>query len=174
MKRVEVVGVVMGVTVFVLSDPLFPSGQWLLQVLLAGIIAAAGTLTTTGGLRWLTGSSPKAMAAFTTVIIVAAGIADAFIEIGRLDGLLSIVIVVAPYALFRLIVVTVDQITEFFEVSAMAGLVGVVMSATAGPLLLSAHQDLSAWAAFGIGVAIGYVEGVIAGFALRGMVIPKR
>jgi hypothetical protein len=40
------------------------------------------------------------------------------------------------------------------------------MSATAGPLLLLTHGELPAWGAF----AIGYVEGVIAGFALRAVV----
>jgi hypothetical protein len=60
-----------------------------------------------------------------------------------------------------------DRLTPSTNFSLIASFVGTAVGMATVPLVLVGHPHLSVWTVLGIGVGLGYVEGVITGFALR-------
>jgi hypothetical protein len=163
--RIEIVGVMLGLSAMTLTDPFVHS--WWPGMLIAVSVAAIGAFTIGHAVNSLPLVSAARLATVTTVIICGSGIIAAVIAGPRANTGQEFAIVLAGYVMLRLIGATVDRLTSWVNISLIASFVGTAVGLSTILLVLVAHPDLSVWAVLGIGAGTGYVEGVITGFALR-------
>lgn len=167
-STVPLAGILLGFTVMVLADPLFPDSNWWAPTLIAIGVAAVSAYVISHGVNELPGASPRLVAGLTTVLLIGSGIGAVTPLWPKLDStLLSILLVVAPFWLFHLTVWSVDRFTTSFTVSLLAGGSAAVLFAGAVSLLAFGNPGLSLWTCLGIGAAIAYGEGVVIGAFLR-------
>jgi hypothetical protein len=164
-STVPLVGLMLGLTVVVLADPLI--AQNLLLIPLSMVIAGVSTYALSSGVNRVPGASPRPLATLTVVVLMAAAIAGtvAMVSQAFFDHLLAMAL--APFILFRIVVAAVDLITPSFTVSLLAGLTGAASFAAFVPLVANGHPDLPIWTCVGIGAALGFVEGFVAGCCIR-------
>ncbi|MGP4013732.1 hypothetical protein [Streptomyces sp. 4N124] len=163
--RVEIVGVMLGLSAMTLTDPFVHS--WWPGMLIAVSVAALGAFVVGHAVNNLPLVPAARLATVTTVIIYSGGIVAAVIAWPRANTGQEVAIVLAGYVMLRLIGATVDRLTSWVNISLIASFVGTAVGLSTIPLVLVAHPDLSVWAVLGIGAGVGYMEGVITGFALR-------
>lgn len=163
--RIEIVGVMLGLSAMTLTDPFIHS--WWPGMLIAVSVAALGALAVGQAVNSLPLVSAARLATVTTVIISGGGIVAAVIAGPRANTGQEFAIVLAGYVMLRLICATVDRLTPWVNISLIASFLGTAVGLSTILLVLVAHPDLSVWAVLGIGAGTGYLEGVITGFALR-------
>ena len=166
--NVPVAGALLGLTVLLLVDPLFPGSTWWVPPILAIAVAALSALLISYGVNHLPAASPPSVARLTTAMMLAATAGEVLPLLPRTDSILqTIVMVAAPFLMFRAVVLTVDLFTPSFTVSLLAGLSGMAVLAAAVPLLALSHPTWSLWACLGIAAAVGYLEGLVVGRLLK-------
>jgi hypothetical protein len=170
--RVEVVGVMLGLSALALTDPLVRS--WWPGALIAGGVAGLGALAVGQAVNNLPVLSARLVAAVTTITIAAGGMVAVGIAGSRANTLQDTAIVLTGYVLLRLVGATVDRLTPSVNISLIASFVGTAVGLATVALVLVTRPHLSVWAVLGIGVGLGYAEGVITGLALRPGSMPTR
>jgi hypothetical protein len=166
-STVPLAGLLLGITAMVLIDPFFPDSNWWAPALIAAGFAAASAYVISHGVNALPGASPRLVAGLTTALLIGSAAAAVIPLLPKLSDFQSITVAAAPFALFRLVVWSVDRFTPSFTVSLLAGGAGMVLFAGAVPLLAFGNPDLSPWTCLGIAAAIAYAEGVLIGTFLR-------
>ncbi|KOV81658.1 hypothetical protein [Nocardia sp. NRRL S-836] len=166
--NVPFTGVLLGITVLLLADPLIPGSAWWLSPLLCTGVATVSTLLISFGVNTIPGASARFVAGLTSGLLLAATVGSVVATpAGTGSTLEAIVPGAAPFLLFRAVVATADMLTPSFTVSLLAGLTGTAVYTAAVPLVAAKHPGLSLWACLGIAAVIGYVEGMLVGAALR-------
>jgi hypothetical protein len=163
--RIEIVGVMLGLSATTLTDPFIHS--WWTGMFIAVSVAALGAFAVGHAVHSLPLVSAARLATVTTVIVCGGGIVAAVIAGPRANTVQEFAIVLAGYVMLRLIGATVDRLTPSVNISLIASFLGTAVGLSTILLVLVAHPDLSVWAVLGIGAGTGYIEGVITGFALR-------
>lgn len=163
--HVEVVGVMLGLTAMVLTDPLIHT--WWVPIAIAASTAGLGGLVIGHAVNSLPRVPARLLAGATAAVTVAGSVVAVVIASSRGGTVQDIAIALSSVVVLRLVGATVDRLTPSINVSLIAALLGSVVGLAAVSLLLLAQPHLSVWAAVGEGSAAGYLEGVVTGFALR-------
>ncbi|MGC4938876.1 hypothetical protein [Kribbella sp. DT2] len=168
-------GLVLGMTGLALADLFSPPMASYAPILIAVAVGAVAGYVISYGTNRLPGADPKATATVSSSVLVVVMLADALVLWSELDSLVqTMVMAVAPFAGFRLVVAVVDRFTTSFTVSLIAGLAGVVVFGAAVPLLAFGLPGLSSWACIGAGAVVGLVDGVLVGAVLGPMFVEAR
>ncbi|WP_432854118.1 hypothetical protein ACQPXB_19420 [Amycolatopsis sp. CA-161197] len=161
--KVEVVGVMVGVTAGILSDPLVP--WWLFLLIAAGVAALAGGIVAQA-VSGLPSVRPAALAGATVLLGLLGGLAGVAVAGSRANAWQDVAILLSGYVVLRLAGATADRLGAGTNVSLIASLTGEAVALATVPLLLAGHPRLSVWAVVGIGVGVGWLEGAVTAIAL--------
>ncbi|WIX77223.1 hypothetical protein QRX50_38385 [Amycolatopsis carbonis] len=161
--EVEVVGVMVGVTAGILSDPLVP--WWLFLLIAAGVAALAGGIVAQAVAN-LPSVRPAVLAGATVFGGLLGGLAGVAVAGSRVNAWQDCAILLSGYVVLRLAGATADRLGAGTNVSLIASLTGEVVTLATVPLLLAAHPQLSIWAVVGIGAGVGWLEGAVTAMAL--------
>ncbi|MGW6279421.1 hypothetical protein [Kribbella sp. NPDC055071] len=164
------VGLLLGMTAVVLSDPLIKANWQLVPI--AVLVAGLGAYAISSALNWIPRASPSATGWLTVAVLAVAIFASQLAMAStRASELQATVMVFGPYVLLRLVTGSLDLVTSAPPASSpplLAGIIGGVVFAAAVPLIAHAHPGLPIWTCLGIGAGLGFVEGIVSGaFLLR-------
>src|ERR1700754_535143 len=122
------VGVLLGMTVVVLADPMIKANWQLIP--LAVVVAGASAYAISATLNWIPRASPRATAWLTVVVLMVAILGSQLAMSGRHATELQLTLMVfGPYILLRLVTGSLDLVTSAASPPLLAGIIGGVVFA---------------------------------------------